>query len=346
MASTSSRRVAIFDFDSTLSATEISSLDRASLVDRGFGGAERVALLRECLSELTERGIVLAICSLNNAFIIRSALEWIGLAHFFQLICDRSDWMRNGSLKSRVIQQTMLPRLGGCEKDTLFVDDDPANIKDMMLRAREMTVILVPRPVQRLSVSSRSSGIGQPEVAKILEWASSSLSLASSATAADTAPALLPSRSLENPDPVSVSLPPAVPTLPALASLQVATTTADGGAMSEPRVDSAPCPLFTPKRPQGPLSRRCATCGAHEYDHTPPAALHAALEVVEALAGGGDNQVTSAYMPPWKLWKRWLPKGLPRLPKGFCCCCCALGSSTSSPRSYLVRGRVRVRVLG
>ena len=50
-------RVAVFDFDQTLAATEVTAGDRASL-EAAFGGADRVALLREMHGPSAERAKV------------------------------------------------------------------------------------------------------------------------------------------------------------------------------------------------------------------------------------------------------------------------------------------------
>ena len=177
---TAPQRVAIFDFDATLAADEISFIDSASMIDRGFGGAERVQMLAAMLAELKDQhGIALAVCSLNARDVILQALEDTGLLQLFgerPLICDRSDWMRFGSLKSQVITRIILPQLGGNESSTLFVDDDPANVQDVRLRARGVTSILVPRPTMKFSAARGAclipnGGIGKYEAEQILAWA-------------------------------------------------------------------------------------------------------------------------------------------------------------------------------
>ena len=48
-------RIAVFDFDQTLAADEISMwIDRVSMADRGFGGAERVAMLAKMLATIAD----------------------------------------------------------------------------------------------------------------------------------------------------------------------------------------------------------------------------------------------------------------------------------------------------
>ena len=97
----SPKKVCVFDFDQTLAADEVTFLlDRASMVDRGFGGPERISMLRAMLTALTEHKVVLAVCSLNSRDVIRLALTSVGLSDFFEptMIFDRSDYVRCGSL--------------------------------------------------------------------------------------------------------------------------------------------------------------------------------------------------------------------------------------------------------
>ena len=179
----SPKKVCVFDFDQTLAADEVTFLlDRASMVDRGFGGPERISMLRAMLTALTEHKVVLAVCSLNSRDVIRLALTSVGLSDFFEptMIFDRSDYVRCGSLKSQVILRAILPKvLMSSQANTLFVDDDPAHIKDATLRLRAATTILVPRPpMSKLGAAPRQSlpggGIRQPQCELIIKWASES----------------------------------------------------------------------------------------------------------------------------------------------------------------------------
>ena len=98
---TDAKRIAIFDFDSTLSSDEISFIDRASMVDRGFGGSERVEMLAAMLFGLNKRDVALAICSLNSAAAGRSgSMESRGMRH-------RNTWL----LKRNNTRTTVSPPL-------------------------------------------------------------------------------------------------------------------------------------------------------------------------------------------------------------------------------------------
>ena len=52
-----SKKIAVFDFDQTLAADEITIWGWDNIVDRGFGGAERVSMLREMLAALHEDNV-------------------------------------------------------------------------------------------------------------------------------------------------------------------------------------------------------------------------------------------------------------------------------------------------
>ena len=113
-AASSPVKVVVFDFDGTLAADHVTAwVDRASMADRGFGGAARVAMLDDMLGSLVEAGAVLAVCSLNITDVIRSALMTVNLLHHFgpaPIICDHYDVEdRGGHTKSGVIRDIILP---------------------------------------------------------------------------------------------------------------------------------------------------------------------------------------------------------------------------------------------
>lgn len=227
------RRVrAARSFDQTLASANVSPwIDRGSMVRLGFGGPARVAMLAELLGTLHAHGVALAICSLNSRDVIHCALDATGLLRFFgapPVICDAEDFSQCGRLKSAVIAHRIMPRVGvEDEAGVLFVDDDPANVRDLVTRLSRASALLVPRNTATLAqaVAGRSaeaarSGMGAPQCQAVLEWAF------------DGAP------------------PPKPPVAPAAAAASPGT-----------------CLGFTPKRSAGPLARRCATCGGHEHAH-------------------------------------------------------------------------------
>ena len=77
-------RVVVFDFDQTIAADEISIWGWDNIVDRGFGGEERVSMLRTMLQQLVERNIACAIVSFNTKSTIERALSATRLLGFFR----------------------------------------------------------------------------------------------------------------------------------------------------------------------------------------------------------------------------------------------------------------------
>ena len=107
-----SKKIAVFDFDQTLAADEISIWGWDNIVDRGFGGAERVSMLREMLAALQENNIGCSVVSFNTKVTIERALSAIDLLKFFkrELIFGRDiiDWPAIQWRKSTVIAQRII----------------------------------------------------------------------------------------------------------------------------------------------------------------------------------------------------------------------------------------------
>jgi hypothetical protein len=243
VSNTHAARIAVFDFDQTLAADEVTNwIDRASMAARGFGGSERIAMLRECLQRLTsEYSVPLAICSVNSRDKIKPALQTAGLFEFFgsSNIFDRDQWQACGQLKSRVIAELILPCFGGARtgEGLLFVDDDPGHVRDVRDHLSMAKTILVPR-VDRMhlhlaAASGASSalpkgGMLRLQVDQVLTWASGQ------------------------------------PQAPAAAA---AAKSAAGSSCGHDVSTSDNACAFVPKKPTGPLSRRCQTCGLHFSEH-------------------------------------------------------------------------------
>jgi hypothetical protein len=234
-AAEGARRLVVFDFDRTLAADEVSTwIEREHMVDRAFGGRERVAMLASMLGALADAGVALAICSVNSREVIRGALDAAGLLPLFSVdrlvVRDRADFIRNGSLKSRVIANTILGSLGASEATLLFVDDDSNHVRDVALRLPQAQTILVPRPPPPRVVREPepdelpTAGMCHEHVEAVLCW-----------MRGEPLPEKAPSPTAD------ASTPPC---------------TLDGL-----------CARFEPKKPTGPLARRCATCGGHQDEH-------------------------------------------------------------------------------
>jgi hypothetical protein len=107
-----SKKIAVFDFDQTLAADEITIWGWDNIVDRGFGGAERVSMLREMLAALHEDNVGCSVVSFNTKVTIERALSAIDLLKFFkrELIFGRDiiDWPAIQWRKSTVIAQRII----------------------------------------------------------------------------------------------------------------------------------------------------------------------------------------------------------------------------------------------
>ena len=222
-----------------------------------------MAMLDEMLSTLQRVGVTCAICSINSRDVIRSALDTVDLLKYFLLqpeaqarlarhdpthappsllIRDRTNYAQHGSRKSAVISSTILEPLTAEPDALIFIDDDPAHVRDIGLRLPRAATIHVPRPpAQRVNTvlppgSLPKGGMGATHCAAVLAWA----------------------RGEPLPEPSNVG--GAQDAAPAASSDAEATGSTSGAAAGS-------C-VFVPKRPTGPLSRRCGTCGAHEMEHS------------------------------------------------------------------------------
>ena len=205
-------------------------------------------MLAKMLAELTEQhGILCAVCSVNTADIIKTALQTTGLLRFFEqhqlIIRDREDFERCRHLKSAVISDTILPVLPSTsEEDVIFVDDDPGHHQDMRLRLPRARTLLIPRVDAALSANSRRAGTGLAAAAPVPQGGMRQvhcdevLAWARAGPGGDGASGTGPGASAAMPH---VTVPP-----PA----------------------EAPLCEFEPKRLTGPLARRCLKCGGHQWD--------------------------------------------------------------------------------
>eukprot|EP00961_Rhodomonas_salina_P021132 284608-Rhodomonas_salina.1 len=153
-------RLVVFDFDKTLTVTTIARLDSRKLndvVDVVCGGALRVRMLHELLTKLRRNGVELAVLTLNKKKIVRKVLsaQNVDLFSFFDVPITPSNgkelsmqarmqvyagsvhprdckiFSAGHELKSRVLKHVLLPYFGISAQNTLFVDDDLGNIRDV-----------------------------------------------------------------------------------------------------------------------------------------------------------------------------------------------------------------------
>lgn len=251
-----SKRVAVFDFDQTLAADEITIWGWENIVDRGFGGPERVSMLKDMLESLNERHIACAIVSFNTKATIERALSAINLLIYFRrdLIFGRDNvkWPLLGWKKSTVILKSVLIPLSLGEADLFFADDDPNNIRDVVTALPKANALHIPRVGTATPfvahVARPLGGMQRVHVERVLSWikGEDSASTAASASTASASTSAACARIAEAAEATGSADAPAE-------------SDRDGGAASR----SGPCDTFVPKRPSGPLANRCFTCGHH-----------------------------------------------------------------------------------
>ena len=262
------RRVAVFDFDQTLAADEISIWGWDNIVDRGFGGEERVAMMRAMLQQLREQGAACAIVSFNTKTTIERALSAINLLGFFRrdLIFGRDNvkWPEEGWKKSSVIGQRILAPLGLADSELFFMDDDPSNVRDVHMAFPKCHALHVPRvgdsaPFRQL-VEKPLGGIQRAHVERVLRWArGETLDGPSAPPPHGWEPHQQPSGAADADG--------GSPAAESDAASVAASDNSSSSSSSRPRRRGGVCSNFVPKRPSGPLARRCYMCGEHESLH-------------------------------------------------------------------------------
>lgn len=171
-------RVAVFDFDQTISAEEIGIWHSYSNMRHAFGGDKRLEYVKSLLQGLHANGILLAIVSYNSKKVICKALSIVDLASFFDssMIFGRETWETKGRVgywsKAEVVQEHLLEPTGILASELLFIDDDPSHCRDMLARFPEACVIPVPRPRLRSRTNELPvAGIQPEQVELIRKWA-------------------------------------------------------------------------------------------------------------------------------------------------------------------------------
>ena len=257
-SSVSIRRVAVFDFDQTLAVKEVSPwIDRARMVDLGFGGRERIEMLKAMLQGLAENGVAAVICSFNARDVIHSALNTTGLHEYFRtdLTMDREDAEVVKWRKNRVISNRILPALGileGAGENILFADDDPSNVQHVQAALPRATTVKVPK-----------GGLGQAHCLKILEWAQRGAAAGRAPSAQVEAASGADARGGGGGAYSGGDGAAARREHPRVVAAGAATSPQDAREAA-----SAACPGFEPKRAGGPLALWCRRCGAHATEHT------------------------------------------------------------------------------
>ena len=168
-------RLCVLDFDCTLAVREVGPMPIKTMVDKAFGGVERVRMLDGLLRRLRERGVLLCICSYNSKENVVRALGAPGvdlLRHFVDdrvLGCDEVDDAAGSKCvgKSAAIRQLMATHglAAAAPWQLIFVDDDIENIQEVTAAVPECT------PLHVRFASKRERGLREEHCLALEEWA-------------------------------------------------------------------------------------------------------------------------------------------------------------------------------
>jgi len=149
----------VFDFDLTLASMNVGYFDAggSNVVDRCFGGKERVAMLENMLQSVKDRGCTLAVVSQNSKATIKKCMQSLRWTERFfgGLIIG---WEDSEEKKSTIVTN-LLKELGIAPEDMLFLDDMPSNIRDVRANVAGSGTILV-----------QGKGIMAADVESIKTW--------------------------------------------------------------------------------------------------------------------------------------------------------------------------------
>lgn len=160
----------VFDFDQTLTTRHVHPFeDVQTAVDRVFGGADRVAMLRTMLEQVRACGMAVAIITRGSRHIAKKFLGAVGLLQYvtWGLVFGNEDY-DDSAPKSSVLAKHVLPVLRVPPENVLFIDDDASNIDDVHHRIPGCQFIMPAR-----------SGLGEQDCMQIVIWADTILKGAS-----------------------------------------------------------------------------------------------------------------------------------------------------------------------
>jgi phosphoglycolate phosphatase-like HAD superfamily hydrolase len=128
----SSRHLAAaFDFDRTLAIKHVGPFDLGNdVVDRIFGGQERVDILASLLKELAQANCKCYVITRNSAHVVHKALTAIGIRDYFLQIIG-NETFDFGERKSGIIDAYILEPSKLTPADVIFIDDDAREVKDV-----------------------------------------------------------------------------------------------------------------------------------------------------------------------------------------------------------------------
>jgi len=171
------QRVAVFDFDRTLSTKHVGVFDLNSsstinghandeVSEKVFGGPARVSMLHHMCGTLESAGVNVHVVSRNSAYVVKKALASVGLTYIQSVIGDDELQMNPHRLepKSAIIRKRLLGDPDGAVGEPggphlLFVDDDLSNVKDVRASIPGATVIHV-----------KEKGMGPRDVEAVYTW--------------------------------------------------------------------------------------------------------------------------------------------------------------------------------
>ena len=140
------RKVVLLDFDQTLAATHVwrllegrkdPSLLEGVTDDRIWGSEERLRLVRRWWTDLADIGVDVHVVSHNWKPVIEAALSRAGLPT--SSVHGRETVLQKGASVSRILAKSSTRATAAC-----FVDDDPANIRDVRATCPGITTLLCP----------------------------------------------------------------------------------------------------------------------------------------------------------------------------------------------------------
>ena len=135
------RRLVIFDFDQTLATVGVNACSPQGV--QALGGHERVRALDAMMSTIRALGVDCGIVSFNSRSVIVKCLNAAKLLRHFRSRDTYGREQYQGKLeKSTLIHGRILKPRGIRPQDTLFVDDDLHNIRDLRVNKHTSGCVL------------------------------------------------------------------------------------------------------------------------------------------------------------------------------------------------------------
>jgi len=248
-ATSAPRALAAFDFDQTLACIEVGYFNQSETMrEQAFGGAQRVSMLAATLAELCSLGVRCVVVSYNSKATVDRALRAVGLAQYFTSTHGHDELAAAQPGAMLPSKSALLSQLRADAATPLcFVDDDVRNVLDVGSLPNAPCTIHV-----ACSKRPANGGMQREHCDACLQWAGSLMA------ASETDPLCKDNLTVAAEESFASRLQP---------QLDLAQSREAAPAPAAPSPRSAPCRCFAPKRPIGPLSRRCVHCDRHENEH-------------------------------------------------------------------------------